>query len=741
MSNPAVAPREPFTGPAHPTPPDATWYPSLEFERYKAVSKRIDEQQRRLAPLDMEVCPAIVVPRSLTVDEAVLTANGETLAMAKKGKPTFRKRTAQARSITCAIWAELPQEGPFYARKEVGERMLDRFFVDAGTEFTLGRLAQYYPRHGQKPTHPVSREEASRAVANCGLRLSDLPEHELAPYPLIAVPGKFAVTVNPKSDNGFPVLGKFEDKRAQELVYGLAVTVRSELRKAAHTLNGVEEWKTRAELERPWLVALRGKAKGDYYNAEKIKDAKLRFYNALPRQIMLNMQVATQPMERLAKTILEVGHSGIGVSLVRGGAHALVDALDWQLAETGRAYVHVGDDSWVAVRSGGSIVMFALDCSSFDLTQHADTTLEVHKAVWRELQRIDGAAADLWYAYMRSRLVVTVGTLVRRWKHGGPSGMPLQSKVNDLLMDVLIQRVLRSGARWGNRESVDAAIQAVGEGMGFKVRVEQYGCLPALSMFEYLQRKPFLFIGHYFHLRGKMIVPFTDLPRTMSQIPYPNLKWLITGKEVAVMEAMRLGSIFLSAGVPPAAMEGAYAVWQLEVVRLLEYAIREFGDQESEKLRWAVSASPWGPEVIPSLTGLLRAVQRGWEELWAMPASPAVPTKELIFTTELPTSWADVVEMEEEELQRSRPVETTARPVAAPSRPAPTHPATARNDGRPPPTAVWGPPKPPREVDYGGPSQPRRGRGRRFGRVLEQEEEEWEEEFDDWEPDNEPYSE
>jgi len=744
MSNPTVAPREPFAGPGSPTPPDAFFEAPEAFEAYKKTCRSIEVQQRMLAGLDMDVASTIMLPQRWCADPR--SAARPIMALAKAGRPTLRLRTAQARGVTTAVWRELEESGsPFLSRQAVGAAMRDRFQVDAGTEFTLGRLKHAYPRVGFTPARPVSREEAALAVRSCGLGLGHLPPHALQPYPLIAAPGERAVMVNPNSDNGFPVLEKWSNESTHEKVWALAVMVRNQIAAASRRPGGVEEWKRQAEQETPWLVALRGKAKADYYKAEKISQAKLRFYNALPRQIMLNMQVATQPLEALSRTILEEGHSGIGITLVRQGAHRLVSALDEQLRRDGHAFVHVGDDSWVAVRSGEKIVMFALDCSNFDLTQHGAVTCEVHKALRKELQRVDAAAADLWYAYMRERLVVTVGSLVRRWRHAGPSGMPLQSKVNDMLMDVLIRRVLQSGAQWGQEASVSAAIEKVGRDMGFEVRVEQYGCRAAESVVEYLQQEPFLFIGYYFHVRGTLVVPCSDLPRTMAQLPYPSLQWIKTDSEVAVMEAMRLGSIFLSSGIFPRQAGAAHAAWKLEVVRLLEAVIRNHGDSSHPKLRWAVGESPWGPDVFPSLSGLLNAVQNRNEAIW-LEAERELPTTSQLVSPLAPldgVSWADVAE--EEELTEAAgkrlyiaPPGLFRAPASVVRTPAPTHPPAARNDGRPPPTAHWGPPKPPRERGESFSSTVRRPvRGRRLGKVLPLEEEEYlENDSDEWSADD-----
>lgn len=710
--------------------PDAYFVPTDEFEVWRSKGRDVAFMQKQLDGLDMDLMPSFYLPKEWSVEEAVLRKVGPALAVAKTGKATFRVRSGFARKLLGPVWKALPDTG-FGSKERVKSAVLDRFSVDGGSEVTLGRLKKAYPKVGARIASPVLQWEAERALDNCGLRVDHLPQHAVRPYPLLAREGEGAITVNPRADNGFPVQGKWSTEGASTKVLQLAVTVRKEIVEASRGA-GVREWKRRQEDEAPWLVACRGKAKGDYYSAAKINAAALRFYNALPRQIMLNMQVATQPLEAMSRHILEGSHSGIGVSLVHGGGHQIVNVLDAQLRELGYGYVHVGDDSWVVVRVGSELVWFALDCSNFDLTQHATATQEVHRAIWRQLRYIDAAAADLWYEYARERVVVVAGALVRRFKHAGPSGMPLQSKVNDMLMDVLVQRVLASSCDW-SESAVDEVLTKVGADLGFTVRVEQYGRMRADTLVEVLEQEPFLFIGYYFHARGGRVMVCTDVPRTLAQMPYPGLKWMRTNKEVEVSEAMRLGSMVLSQGIPPRSLEAAFSAWRAEALKLLDAVLEKYGEQESEALRWAVGETPWGPEVIPSLTGLRKALMRDPRSLWLEEEVELPAVSDMVLG-----SWADEVEAFEQQRVQAKeeyvPPPEASLPRAPLLRrpPAPTHPATRANDGRPPPTARWAPDKAPRErVEY----TQKRTHVRR-GRVLDDEpEEEW------WWEESEEYSE
>jgi hypothetical protein len=456
-------------------------------------------------------------------------------------------------------------------------------------------------------------------------------------------------------------------------------------------------------VDNPELVALRGKAKADYYTLDKVAGGLMRFYNAFPRHVVLNMQMATQPFEKLARHIApgSASHSGIGITLVRGGAEDLVAALQAQLDEGEWAYVHVGDDSWVAAILEGVLVMFALDCTSFDLTQHGDVTQAVHDVLRDELALIDPTAADLWHTFARERLVVLVLSLAYKLRHAGPSGMPLQSKVNDMLMDVMINRV-REVLKGHSEGAVAAAVEQVGREMGFQVRLEQY-CAGwgVTEISEMLQRKPFLFIGYYFWANpaGRVMV-HCDVPRTFSQIITPSMGWKRAKGEFELAEAMRLGSIAMNFGLAPPDLAGAFARFRKYASDFIERQLVVRGDVADPRLRWAVQENPFAAAVEPSLAGLLKVLQRPPELLWASLELPATVT-----FVPLNESWAEQMEREEElalaELgidprRAVRPAPAPAvLPIAFPDTRASTHPATSSNAGRPPPTAIWGPPRPP----------------------------------------------
>jgi len=705
MSNPARAPKE-YTDKqlALGESPDS-FLPDNYGVFYKAHKspEAISEALLR-ARVDMEVRPAFYLPKELTSDPAVLQKKGPALALAKTGAPTPRSRTSHAKLLVTQCYRSLPTEGPF-SREAVASAMRNRVFVDGGAENALGRIMGAYPKIGDSPAKPVTRVEAEHAVRRSGVMLDHLPTHARRPYPLNPVEGEGGVTVNAQSDNGFPVGEKWSSPGAAVRCMGLAVTMRGMLTKTASveaTLRGLEA-------TAPHLVAVKGKAKADYYSQEKVVEGRMRFYNVLPRHMMIIMQQATQVLELNSKNILQGDyHSGSGMTLVRGGGADLVEALQRQIEATGRAFVHVGDDSWVVIRRDGTYYMFALDCSNFDLTQHAEVTREVHAFMRGQLRLVDRVSAELWHTYARGRLTVVSRAITRFLKHAGPSGMPLQSKVNDVLMDVMIHRTLESleGGEL-TEERIAAAVETEGSAMGFKVKLEQMWSGRVESLREALELRPFLFIGYYFHSRAGEVRVCADIPRTMAQLPFPTLKWSKTKQELKVVEAMRLGSIYLNLGMPTRDLEPMFDVFRGQAVGLLEEVIAEFGDQQNDRLRWAVQEVPWGAPTLPSLSGLLSAVKRDPRFLWVSRERELPSSSQFLMPSGVPT-WADEVEEEEEE-EAVAAGSTSQRPaqrrvVAVPINigAAPTHQVSSRNDGRPPPTAVWAPDKPARPRPQGG---------------------------------------
>lgn len=731
MSNPLRAPTT-FLPADKDTFPDSFFtkedHPGLmEIE---SIGKDLNQWRPKLADLDMEPSRTIVIPKECTVLTEVHQTAKKVYATAQAQKLTLRVRSKHAHLVCSRVFRKLPDDSKrylFLRKKTVGDRAQMTVSAAGGTIYSMGRMIKYYPKRNETVRSPVTRSEAAEAAERCGLSLNHLMADQIAPYPLVYTEGVENLKVNTKSDNGYPVGGKMTDELAASKVFGLAKTIRQQAvaQAKAHGPRSLYDWVREQEERTPEFWVLKGKTKGDYYKKAKVGAGECRFYNAFGRQVVLNMQVATQVLERQSRNILDNPrryHSGIGISLHRGGAAELVAALDAQLADSDTAYVHVGDDSWVAIKKSGHIIMFALDCSSFDLTQHGACTKEVHGVIRDEMERVDAVAANLWHAVARERLVVLVGGAVVRMKHAGPSGMPLQSKVNDVLMDVMINRTLKKGtdATWTDAEKLDELLQEVGEGMGFKVRLESHTVCKGETLKECLEDNPFLFVGYYFYTEDNKVKVVADLPRSMAQMPYPSQAWVKKEHELEVLEAMRLGSIYMSQGIYPKEGQAAQEAFRLTVEEMLESLVNNGKDTVDESLLFAVSGDVHGPTPIPSLSGLLAAVRKPLEDLW-----DEGPEMEETHSEFLNGSWAADVEREERERGADRPVDLThgVKPLPIRHKPIPTHPATWDNWGRPPPTAVWGPDKPPKQR-FSLEKHARPLRNTRIGKVLPDEESE-----------------
>jgi len=659
-----------------------------------------------LAELDMAYGHSVVVPKAYSTENRVLLAV-KPKPYSVNGAIQGRRRTVQAGAIRRAMFAELPVaagEGFEFLTQEVVRRRCAQVVRYGGGPINcIGRLRKYYPNARTVPPQPVRAVEAAAALRKCGIDLSRCPAEALLPYEL----GHAArpITINLSSSNGLPVMGKFEGVGAEKVV-ALMKMARKELDDAyaRDPKEGVWDW-LRAQEEDPrrsWLVTLLGRCKTDFYKTEKVREASLRFYNVFPRQLMLIMQGATQVLEANGRSIADDDrlHTFSGASFVHGGADRLVAQLDAQLARDGRAFVHMGDDSWVVLRLPGGILMFDLDCSSFDLTQHGTVTEEVHAAFRDQLSRVDPVAAQLWYALMRTRLVLTAGSVVRRWTHGGPSGAPLQSKVNDVLMHVMIERVL--ARRSETLEEVREAVSQEGARMGFVVRMDNAHIEPVGTVRAYLVRRPFLFVGYYlYNARGRVQV-VADVPRTMAQMVYPNLDHM-QQEELEEFEAVRLGSLTLSFGEAPPQGERAYDAMRSGALALLDKVLANRGgkDVPAERARWAIAESAAGPTANPSLVGLREAVMRGpgviWSEGGELPSSSVL----------VPLSFQATVEA----MKARRAVVAPARTRGS-QEDAVVHGPSLRNAGRPPGFTFWAPDRPPalRGVEAAYAQGERRGR-------------------------------
>lgn len=597
-----------------------------------------------------------------------------------------------------------PEHHRRFTREALAEGSLDKLYATGTTWNTVGRLVKAIPLKGSTIPEPPTRREVRTALRECGL---DLVHNGAVPGPLLLstlnTPDSFYI--NTKSDNGCPVGGKWDTPGAADKVAALTRKLEAEVR--ARVVRGdIEATKERVyaymrELEatQPWLTAFTGKCKGDFYSRRKVADSAMRFYNVVPRQLVLIMQTVTKPLGMNKTHLLAGGHSAMGVSLHHGGAAAVIAQMDAQLLTSGHAYMHVGDDTFCAIRVGPHTVAFSLDCSNFDLTQHADMTAEVHQGLFEVLARIDPAAAAVWYAFARERVVVCFGAGAMRFRHCGPSGLPIQSYVNDVIMEIVCARLFAAlkPAQALDRGQLDAVIQSIGRGMGLAIRLEDHLVGETRSLRDLLAIAPFLFIGSYFYTDPHHgVAVFCDVVRTMAQARYPK-EYEKSTREFRTKEAIRLCSVGINMGLPPGFLRPAFSAFFSYALPLLDMELQVGNVVEPGTLYWLQTVTDTGPAACASMSGLRDAFARiatRPAEHWLVPRSlPLRPDEDLGGTSE----WIPLAEP-----RPSAQVVNLSRRAVVHRRDPPTHPLTDDNWGRPPTTAIWGPNKPPRPPRPGG---------------------------------------
>lgn len=663
----------------------------LEVERRNAAWKRLDNQTEVLKTTTLEPKPSVDLgpylrnghpmfgPKYATAN--LLTKSGQNkvlLALAGNEGLSLRPFSgpAQAVALTIALNAKDKHTGlgavadslTFSAIKEVMDRTV---YVGGGAQTTLGRFAVAYPKVGDRPNLRVpSHTEVARAAVRCGYgELTELRPH------VIGGDGDLAVTVMKHSSNGYPTLGRFTDEEAANWSIDQAQAFNLEIagvisQAADNPRDAVFRHIRKCEDQRPDMFLVQGKGKDDYLAADKALDRQVRFYNVVPRYLMLVMQQSTQTLGLPAnhQTILtnpsEV-RTAQGITLTHGGADRLVDALEPTVDEPVK-YTHCGDDSWVVILVCGHIIMMSLDCSKFDLTQRSVITLPVDLKLHELLSRIDEGSAAVWYAMMRERRVVLTSTAVYQMRDGGPSGMPLQSQRNDFLMEITLNRfaeeIMDLLGTVEEHEVVDFAhaLEAlaadVAMGMGFSCRVDDTVIASPsdegpMTLKTALKEHPFRFIGCIFHTverfesteSGPRDIPdaatvMVDVPRTCAQMRFPRNVFRPNSDEFDVAEGIRLGSIVSSLGIPTPAFEESFAKARQQVGELLEGLLEKYEGNPGLLARKEAEAGLTDEtvflqglfdDVAPGLRGMLKYLRSPPENAF-LPDTKARPIQEVI---------------------------------------------------------------------------------------------------------------
>jgi hypothetical protein len=230
-------------------------------------------------------------------------------------------------------------------------------------------------------------------------------------------------------------------------------------------------------------------------------------------------------------------------------------------------------------------------------------------------------------------------------KHGGPSGMPMQSKVNDMLMDVVVQRIIEALARLPEitEDKVSDVVQYEGNALGLKIRLECYNAHSGVqSIKEALEHKPFLFVGYYFHVRNGVVVPYLDIPRALSRLPYnSSFDWVERTAHQA-RTAIRIGGLILSMGIPPYEQEVAFS----KLVAAARFLLSRVLDTKSvrKEVEFQVNRLTHVSDLVKysvrDVKGLLDAISASKiNSIWLDPTEvPQIGYHE---------SWADAMDAEE----------------------------------------------------------------------------------------------
>ena len=356
-----------------------------------------------------------------------------------------------------------------YSLEECNTATATKFMASGGTHLSMGRVLSAIPVTNLTRVHPITRDEANLAYEQCGMYHGSIwqqlfPQESLAYggiWPLTTSEGVGrTVEINKHASLGYPYLAKASDPTALQR----CLEVVKYMDESADWANAGEQYR-RCMATSPLFVLFGGKTKNDIYTAEKIREARMRFYLVMPGHLKLFIQQAAQPFAKAKRTLLDVWDHEEGYRLRsaqkmgvnKEGATRIIRGLDKQLARGPLAYLHCGDDTLFAMRTvssdtlGGSrpdrtrhqLTFFGVDMSNFDLTQQERIIREVDDRLAEGLASIDARRSSLWREIRRRRLVNIHQSGVVFMDGLGTSGINLQSEVNDMLMDVYCQRLER----------------------------------------------------------------------------------------------------------------------------------------------------------------------------------------------------------------------------------------------------------------------------------------------------------
>jgi len=679
MSNPFRPPVEPTDAQSARAALIGCAYPRLTEEELKVIHKYDTPEAVGvlLTRLGFKPLNAFKIPRHLTLHRGF--TKKEHFAHAANAGFTVKARSLYAETGVELFVRRLSENLLWCSEKVIKERGNDVVFATGNPEHTVDRWEFLQKKSVIRPT----KQEVLDALSACGLELESgepvpkpkyyvdarirerelcgLPEH--AQVMLEPTPQEDFVTHNPVANAGFPVLVRMNVDGALETAIQLALEVEKkivafmedmgclpEMTAASHRWDLPTHVPARYQLafERagndhfrlllsqfltryeelaeqfPYLFAVQGKCKSDFYPRKKLGKAQ-RFYNVVGAQNSLVMRQATQGFEGRSKNVFDdplFFTNAQGISFAHGGADALIDSLDAAYQTARLVYSHCGDDtlSFTGNPNSNWMVGFTFDLSNFDFTQQAEITADIDAEIARRLWAISAPAALLWYAFRRKRLTVMAHTVPVWLNQGGPSGLNLQSKVNSVISEILWGRLTLGLQKFTNLEKppteadFSAVIERTCTGMGLVGRLETFYVEKALTVRDFIRQRPMLYLGFYLHYREDLdrIVPFADPPRTLAQIRYPTTKHVGLKENFQLAERVRVASCVLGMGIPPQGEEKAFGALLLYAKKGLSTVDDNFA---LPSMTWLLSQVEGGPERQKNVEGLKRALDR-IEDIW-----------------------------------------------------------------------------------------------------------------------------
>jgi hypothetical protein len=260
-----------------------------------------------------------------------------------------------------------------------------------------------------------------------------------------------------------------------------------------------------------------------------------------------------------------------GVNFSGGGLSKFLAIVEMHCRTRGYFYTHVGDDTMIWFYTIDGVVGFSLDCSSFDITQHATISNDIDMMIYDTMLPINPVAA---YVYRRvtidDKKVVLHGKSAFKFKHMGLSGTHMQSEKNDIHMDLICMDLMDMiEASYGfivdmegchrlnatneilNEDTLRGFAERAATMNAVVIKLADYVVSDKMTVRECMSVKPFLFCGTEMYVRGDTGEAHLHLqiPRFCTNLLYPN-KYIVDRKEFKVIESLRLLACFACVGVP-----------------------------------------------------------------------------------------------------------------------------------------------------------------------------------------------